>query len=92
MALRWSLTTCRSGQPYNDFLQQVEQASLSYGSAVEQAVRSAPGQAFQVLEQQVSTLAYTDVFFIIALLSLSITVVALFMSNVTPGAGAGGGG
>ena len=81
-----------TNQPYNDFLQQVEQASLSYGFAVEQAVRSAPGEAFQMLEQQVSTLAYTDVFFIISLMSLSITLVALFMSNVTPGAGAGGGG
>ena len=81
-----------TNQPYNDFLQQVERASLAYGSAVEQAVRAAPGQAFQTLEQQVSTLAYVDVFFIIALMSLSITVAALFMSNVTPGAGAGGGG
>ncbi len=81
-----------TNQPYNDFLQQVQQASIAYGSAMEQAVRSAPGVAFQTLEAQVSTLAYTDVFFIIALLSLSITVAALFMSNVTPGAGAGGGG
>ena len=81
-----------TNQPYNDFLQQVERASIAYGSAVEQAVRAAPGQAFQMLEQQVSTLAYVDVFFIIALLSLSITVAALFMSDVTPGAGAGGGG
>ena len=81
-----------TNQPYNDFLQQVQQASIAYGSAMEQAVRNAPGVAFQMLEAQVSTLAYTDVFFIIALLSLSITVAALFMSNVTPGAGAGGGG
>ena len=81
-----------TNQPYNDFIQQVQQASVSYGSAAGEAMRAAPGQAFQVLQAQVSTLAYTDVFFIIALLSLSITVAALFMSNVTPGAGAGGGG
>ncbi len=76
--------------PYNDYLQQLQQAAMSYGSAVEQAVRDAPGQAFQTLQAQVATLAYTDVFFIIALLSLSITLAALFMSNVTPGASAGG--
>ena len=81
-----------TNQPYNDYIQQVQQASIAYGNALEQAVRDAPGQAFQVLEAQVSTLAYTDVFFIIALLSLSITLAAFFMSNVTPGAGAGGGG
>ncbi len=82
----------QTNQPYNDLLQHVQQAAVTYGSSMQAAVMSAPGQVFQMLQEQVSTLAYTDVFFIIALMSLSITVAAVFMSNVTPGAGAGGGG
>ncbi len=81
-----------TNQPYNDLIQQVQGAFVSYGSAMEQAVASAPGEIFLTLQQQVSTLAYLDVFFIISLMSLTITVAALFMTNVQPGAGAGGGG
>ncbi len=81
-----------TNQPYNDFLQQVQQASTAYGSAAEQAVASAPAQVFQILQQQTATLAYTDVFFIIGLLSLSIAVAAAFLSNITAGAEAGGAG
>ena len=79
-----------TNQPYNVLLQQVQRAAVEYGSTVEQAVQSAPGQVFLLLQSQSSTLAYTDVFFITALLSLSITVFAIFMSNVKPGAGGGG--
>ena len=81
-----------TNQPYNVLLQQVQQAVESYGSAASQAVQQAPGQIFQMLQTQTSTLAYTDVFFIAALLSLSISVAALFMSNVTAGSDAGAGG
>ncbi len=81
-----------TNQPYNAYLQQVQQASIAYGSSASQAVSSAPSQVFLILQQQTSTLAYLDVFFIIGLLSLSIAIVALFMTNVTPGSGAGGGG
>ena len=81
-----------TNQPYNDLLQSVQQAIMTYGGAAEQAVLQAPGQVFQMLQVQASTLAYTDVFFIVGLISLAITVAAVFMSNVTPGAGAGGGG
>ena len=79
-------------QPYNVLLQDISRAIIEYGGVAGQAMEQAPGQVFQMLEVQVSTLAYTDVFYIISLLSLSITVAALFMSNVKPGAGAGGGG
>ena len=76
-------------QPYNDLLQQVEAAAVTYGSAAEQAAASAPGQIFQMLQIQSSTLAYEDVFFITALLSLGIAVAALFMSNAKPDDGGG---
>ncbi len=79
-------------QPYNALLQSVQQAAITYGSAAARAAASAPGQVFQMLQEQTSTLAYLDVFFIISLLSLSISVAGIFMSNVTPGAGGGGGG
>ncbi len=80
-----------TNQPYNVLLQQVQQAAVSYGSAAAQAVQQAPGQVFQLLESQSSTLAYIDVFFIAALMSLSIAVAAVFMSNVTTGSSAEGG-
>ena len=78
-----------TNQPYNVLIQQIQQASVAYGSAAAQAVLSAPGEVFQMLQVQASTLAYEDVFFITALMSLSITVAALFMSNVKPGAEGG---
>ena len=81
-----------TNQPYNDLLGQIQQASIAYGSAAAQAAAQAPGQVFQILQQQTSTLAYTDVFFIIGLLALSISVAAAFLSNVTTGSGGGGGG
>ena len=79
-----------TNQPYVALLQQVQQAAVSYGSAAAQAVQQAPGQVFQILQTQTSTLAYTDVFFIAGLLSLSISVAAVFLSNVTTGREAAG--
>jgi DHA2 family multidrug resistance protein len=78
-----------TNQPYNVLLQQAQQAAMSYGSAAAQAAQQAPGQVFQFLESQSSTLAYTDVLFIAALISLSISVAAVFMSNVKTGSSAG---
>ena len=80
-----------TNQPYLDFLQSMQRAAVSYGTAMQDAIAQAPGQAFQILQQQTSTLAYTDVFFIIGLLSLSIAVCGVFMTNVIPGAGGGEG-
>jgi MFS transporter, DHA2 family, multidrug resistance protein len=79
-----------TNQPYNALLQDVTRAGMTLGEAAEQAAAAAPGDIFQMLRDQSATLAYTDVFFIFALLSLTITVAALFMSNVKPGAGGGG--
>ena len=73
-----------TNQPYNDLLQQIQGAAMSYGSSMAEAARNAPGQVFQILQQQTSTLAYEDVFFIVGIMSLSITFAAIFMSNVTP--------
>jgi DHA2 family multidrug resistance protein len=81
-----------TNQSYNVLLQQIERALMSYGSTAEEAMLAAPGQVFQILQEQASTLAYLDVFFIIGLLSLSIAVAAVFMTNVRPGAGSGGAG
>lgn len=79
-----------TNQPYNDFLQSVQQAAVTYGTSMQDAIAQAPGQVFQVLQQQTSTLAYTDVFSIIGVLALAIAVAGAFMSNVIPGAGGGG--
>ena len=81
-----------TNQPYNVLLQSVQQAAVTYGSNMEQAISSAPGQVFLFLQQQTSTLAYTDVFFIFGLLSLTITAAAVFMSGGIPGSGGGGSG
>ena len=81
-----------TNQPYNTLLQSVQQSAMTYGESMQQAIASAPGEVFQMLQTQASTLAYTDVFFIVGLMALSITVCGLFMTNVIPGAGGGGGG
>jgi DHA2 family multidrug resistance protein len=80
-----------TNQPYNVLLQNIQNAAASYGNGLEQSAVSAPAQVFQLLQGQAATLAYTDVFFIIALLALTITVAAVFMSSAKPAGGAGGG-
>ena len=79
-------------QPYNDTLQQIQAAMITYGMSAEEAMRNAPGQVFQMLRAQASTLAYIDVFGITALLSLTITVAGLMMADVKAKAGGGGAG
>jgi len=77
-------------EPYNVLLQQIEAAMVASGMSMEQATRSAPGQVFQMLKDQASTLAYIDTFFIAAMLCLAITVAGLFLKNVKASSGGGG--
>ncbi len=80
-----------TNQPYNVLLQQVQHAALSAGSSPAHAAASAPGQVFQMLQAQAAVLAYNDVFQITAVIALGMTVAGLFMSNIKPAAGSGGG-
>ena len=79
-------------QPYSETLQQIQAAMIAHGMSMEQAVLNAPGQVFQMLRDQASTLAYIDVFGITALLSLTMTVAGLLMKDVKAKAGGGGAG
>lgn len=79
-------------QPYNVLLQQVQQAYINAGDSPQQAMLSAPGRIFRMLEQQVAVLAYNDIFVVTAVLSLFITAAALMMSGVKPKAAAGSAG
>ena len=74
-------------QPYRVLLQQVEQAFLDVGVPAAQAIRSAPGQVYQMLQTQAAVLAYNDVFIIMGLLSLLLAVCGLCLSNSKPQAG-----
>jgi len=69
-------------QPYNDLLQQVQQALIGSGQSMAQAVLAAPGQVFQMLKLQSAILAYNDVFLIMACLSFIMIPVALLMSGI----------
>ena len=69
-------------QPYNDLLQQVQQGLVDAGQSMAQATQMAPGQVFQMLQEQVAVLAYNDVFLITACLSLLMIPTALFMSSI----------
>ena len=77
-------------QPYNVFLQQVQQALIDAGQSAAQAAQMAPGQVFQMLQGQVAVLAYNDVFLITACLSFVMIPTALFMSGVKAKSGGGG--
>ena len=80
-----------TNQPYNDTLQQIQGAMIANGMSAQQAVSNAPGQIFQMLRDQASTLAYIDVFFITAIISLTMTVAGLLLKNVKVKPGGGGG-
>jgi DHA2 family multidrug resistance protein len=71
-----------TNQPYNDLLQQTQQALVDTGQSIGQAVQAAPGQVFQMLQGQVAVLAYNDVFLITAGLALVMIPTALLMSGV----------
>ena len=77
-------------QPYNDTLQRIQEAMVANGMSMQQAIANAPGQLFQMLRDQASTLAYIDVFGITALLSLTMTVAGLMMKDVKAKGGGGG--
>ena len=80
-----------TNQPYNVLLQQVQHASVNVGYSQAHATASAPGQVFQMLQEQAAVLAYNDVFQITAVIALAMTGAGLFMSNIKPQAGGGGG-
>jgi DHA2 family multidrug resistance protein len=69
-------------QPYNDLIQQVQQALIGSGQSMAQAVQAAPGQVFQMLQLQAAILAYNDVFLISACLSFIMIPAALLMSGI----------
>ncbi len=79
-----------ANQPYNDLLQQIEQALIGSGQSAAQAMQNAPGQIFQTLQSQAAVLAYTDVFLITACLAFTMIPVALMMSSVKKPGGGGG--
>ena len=79
-----------SNPNYNVLLQQIQGALVSAGTSMEDAVRQAPNQVFQLLEGQSAVLAYYDVFLVTACMSLTITAAALMMKR--PKAQSGGGG
>jgi DHA2 family multidrug resistance protein len=69
-------------QPYNTAIGQIQQAFLNTGHSMAQAIAGAPGQVFQVLQNQVSVLAYIDVFRITGFLSLALVPTALLLAGV----------
>jgi DHA2 family multidrug resistance protein len=71
-------------QPYHNLLQQTAQAMVNNGVAMAQAMQRAPGQVFQMLQQQTAILAYIDVFFITGLLALFLIPSALLLSAGKP--------
>jgi MFS transporter, DHA2 family, multidrug resistance protein len=68
-------------QPYNDLLQQIVRASTSLGQSFASARRAAPGDVYQMLQDQVSVLAYSDVFYISGCIALIMVPIALLMSG-----------
>jgi DHA2 family multidrug resistance protein len=78
-------------QPYNVLLQRIQQAFLDAGHSMQQAVQSAPGEAFQMLKRQAAVLGYNDVFLITAGMALLLIPIALMMQNAKPKSGAAAG-
>ena len=76
-------------QPYNNALAQIQQAMLSTGHSLTQAIADAPGRVAQLLQLQVAVLAYINVFYISGLLALIMVPTALLMSNIKTKAGGG---
>jgi DHA2 family multidrug resistance protein len=77
-------------QPYDVLLNDIQHALMDVGQSMEQAVQSAPGQAFQMLKKQAAVLGYNDVFLITAGMALLLIPIALAMQNVKAEARAGG--
>jgi MFS transporter, DHA2 family, multidrug resistance protein len=68
-------------QPYPQLLHQVENALAQYGSTLQHAIQSAPGQINSILQAQAATLAYIDVFLITGCISLLFFPTALMLSD-----------
>lgn len=69
-------------QPYNDLIQQVQQALIGSGQSMAQALQAAPGKVFEMLQLQSAILAYNDIFLISACLSFVMIPAALLMSGI----------
>jgi MFS transporter, DHA2 family, multidrug resistance protein len=69
-------------QPYNVLLQQIQQGLIDAGHSVAQAAQGAPGQVFEMLQEQSAVLAYADVFLITGCLALVMIPTSLLMSGV----------
>lgn len=80
-----------TNQPYQVLLQDVQQALVNAGHSMGDAVRSAPGQVFQMLQGQAGVLAYNDVFLLTGLMALVMIPAALLMSNAKSSGGGGHG-
>lgn len=68
--------------PYHVALQQIQQALVDNGTAVAQAMSAAQAQMYQMLQMQAAVMAYIEVFFLTALLSLVMVPAALLMSGI----------
>jgi DHA2 family multidrug resistance protein len=68
--------------PYQELLQQVQQSLLNSGQSMAQAIHNAPGQVYQMVQTQVSILAYNDVFLITGCMAFVLIPAALAMSGV----------
>ena len=75
-------------QPYENLLQQWQQALINYGSSAQQASQMAPGEVNSDLQTQAATLAYIDVFLITACISLLFIPTALLLVSAKKKAGA----
>ncbi len=73
-----------SQQPYQVFVQQVQQAYVDVGNSMAHAMQMATPHIFQTLQAQTAVLAYSDVFLITACLSMVLAVTALLMANAKP--------
>ena len=70
-----------TNQPYDQLLQQIEQALHNSGQTMAQAAHNAPGRVLTMLHTQTAVLAYSDVFMITAGLSFLLIPTALLMSG-----------
>jgi len=70
-----------TNQPYNVLLQELQNAAVSLGQAADAARQAAPGQVFQILQDQAAVLAYNDTFYITGFLALLLVPIGLFMSG-----------
>ena len=83
-------TLSPSYQPYQGLLHQVQQAFIDVGTPAAQAIRSAPGEIYQMLQTQAAVLAYNDVFIMMGLASLLLAACGFLLSNAKPKATGGG--